>query len=407
MKIAARPRPSSSGGPPVQALLLRRWALHLLGSAAGPSADLWEGAARCGSRGWELFLAHECCALALQSRLERLGAWDRLPEHAATLIRERATPELQRVLSARAQLRLVGRLAASNDWRVIVLKGGVAAAGGEFIELGDVDILVAPELAMDVAAALEQAGFERSGHEEASPYHLAGRVTPNALPIEVHHTLEDGGQLSSLFGSATEMPGEPTLWRQGAVDHLCHLLHHSTIRHPERIGRIRDLLLLGHALRTSTPAEIAAVEAEIAEHEAGATLIDLLRLARQFEAGEFSSDPFGAAVMRTILLMRRRWWLAESRGGMTFLTYAAWIVVRGRRHWWGAYRHLRVRPLPTISSTRVLARLERRSHLLADAARQGLRVLAFGIATTYALIVEAEARWVELKMRSLSRTPSR
>lgn len=397
-----RPRDKTPGAGilSAQAICLRDWALHLLGTVDGPPDWLWEAAQLCHARSWELFLRLERCALALQTRLDSGGGWTRLPEAAAAVIRSRATDELQRVLSARAQIRTVARLAAKHGWKVLVLKGGVAAAAGELIDLGDVDILVEPERIAEVAAALDQLGFERHGLDHASPHHLAARAQPNGLHIEVHHSLKGGPGLDAFLSAAVPLSGEPALSRQGTVDHLRYLLHHATYQHPERTGRIRDLLLVGHALRSASPTEVALVEAEFLESEQVGRDIDsvraMLRLARALEERAFQgSDPHRGVALRSYILFGRRWWFTSSRGGMQILVYAARIAVRGRRHWLDEYHHLRAHRMNTISANRFFVRLERRAPLLAGAARQLLRLLTFTAAMTYALITEIEARAVE------------
>jgi hypothetical protein len=390
-----------SGSPAAGAIRLRGWALQLLGTRDGPTERVWEDAARREPRSWDLFLRLERCALAVQTRLDRDGGWDRLPDATTQLIRTLATHELQRVLSARAQVRTVGRLTAEHGWRVLVLKGGAAAAAGELVDLGDLDILVDPGQIGEVTAALDRLGFERQGLDHAAPHHLAARVMPNARHIEVHHTLKGGAGLEAFLDAAIPLEGEPRLLRQGPADHLRYLLLHSTIQHPERTGRIRDLLLIGHALRSASPAEIATVEGELArgelvDREAGAVALAVLRLARELEDRTFQGyDPQHGIALRVYTLFRRRWWFSGSRSGMQILVYASRILARGWHFWRDSYRHLRALRMNTITASPIFARLERRASILADAARQLLRLLTFTAATTYALIAEVEARWVE------------
>lgn len=199
-----------SGHIPAEALVLRSWALHLLGTRSGPPESLWQAAARCGLPSWHLFLRLESCALALQSRLDASGSWPRLPAEIAALIRNHALGELRRVLSARAQIKGVAQLAADRGWQAMVLKGGVAVAAGELIDLGDVDVLVAADRVHDFAAALGEVGYEQHGIDTETMHHLAARITPNGLRIEVHRSLKGGAELDAFLPAAIPLAGEPT-----------------------------------------------------------------------------------------------------------------------------------------------------------------------------------------------------
>ena len=67
-----------------------------------------------------MFLRAERCAVALSTRTEG---------DAPPLLHAAATVELQRILSARAQIEELGRQVAAIGERVVVLKGGLMALG--------------------------------------------------------------------------------------------------------------------------------------------------------------------------------------------------------------------------------------------------------------------------------------
>src|SRR4029077_4275685 len=101
------------GDQVADALRLRAWAIRVLsvGWAAPPDVN---------SEEWRLFLRAERCAVALSTRTEG---------EAPPLLHALATIELQRILSARAQIEQLGRLAAEVGERIVVLKGAVMALG--------------------------------------------------------------------------------------------------------------------------------------------------------------------------------------------------------------------------------------------------------------------------------------
>lgn len=379
-----------SGTVPAQALLLRGWALHLLGTAAGPSPALWAAATRCEPAGWDLFLKIEHCAVALQRRLDADGGWHLLPKPASKLIRSYAVGELFRALSARAQLRTVARLAEQHGWTVMVLKGGVAVAAGELLHLGDLDILVEADRIEEVEAALGRLGFEAQG--DATSYHLAPQVMPNALEIEVHRSLSDGTSVDDYRAAAVPLEGEQALWQLGGADHLRFLLRHSTGSHAERTGRLRELLLLGHALRTAHPAEITEVEVGLAAEPRGNTMRAVLDLARALNEQDYTSDPFEPLVLRVYILFHRFLWLSEGRFGLQLLARMTQLVSSGSGAWRAVFAKIRASPMRTISQHPLLSGLDRRARPLADLARHLLGLLSFGAVVACAIVVDITAR---------------
>ncbi|HEU4451765.1 MAG TPA: hypothetical protein VFR81_01860, partial [Longimicrobium sp.] len=134
----------------IAALRLRAWAIRVL---ASPAASV---PPREPAEAWRLFLLAERCALPLQNRLEAAAV--RPDGEAAAVLRERSTVELQRVLSARAELRRVAVLLRERGWPGLVLKGAASALLGEPVDLADVDVLVKTEHAEGLAEALGGAG---------------------------------------------------------------------------------------------------------------------------------------------------------------------------------------------------------------------------------------------------------
>lgn len=390
-----------SGGPaaggyrlprtvPAQAVVIRRWALCLLGSDAGPSPALHAAALGCAPAAWDLFLRVERCSIALQRHLDAGGGWAGLPEPVARLIRGHAAHELMRSLSAKAQLKQIGRVAAERGWMVLVLKGGAAVADGEFIHLGDLDILVEAERIGEVEAAFAELGYAPQG--DATSYHLAPQVQANAIEIEVHRALADGSDLSTFRAAALPVAGEPGLWRLGGADHLRLLLRHSTGNHPERAGRIRELLLLGHALRTASAAEIAEVEAGLAVEPRGETMRAVLVLARALYNQNVTDDPFESLALRVYVLFHHLLWLGEGRYGLQLLARTALLVALGYGSWRVVWDKISSSPMRTVSRHAVLGWLDRRARPLAGLGRRLLALLSFGAVLTGTVVVDAVAR---------------
>ena len=257
---------------------LRAAALTIL---AGREPD-WTRLEHCSADTWKLFLRTERCALALKSRLTAAGC--AVPDRARAEIERAATPELQRILSARGQLLRIGRLAAAHGIAGVVLKGGVAAlASAAPVDLHDVDVLVRPLQAEQLAGLLDEEGFHATG--PAGTAHLAQRIAPNTVQIEVHFALNDIELSDAMWNRARPLDGAAGLSRLGAPDHVWHLLVHSVVSHPYRRGSLRDVLLIADALRDCSPTELEEVERRSASHRLARTLHAQLEMARELGAG--------------------------------------------------------------------------------------------------------------------------
>lgn len=235
---------------------------------------------------WLFFLHTERCALPLKARLVATGGHGGLAPAARRLLDTAAQVELQRVLSARAQLLLVDRLAAEHGWNVVVLKGGVAAlAERGAVDLVDVDVLAEPDDARALAAALDDAGYPSIGF--SSPFHLHAQATEGELPIEVHIGIDMSGTRWSegVLNRAIPVPGAGHVRQLSPRDHLWHLLVHVGVRHPYRRSSVRDLLLIGQALARCSDGDVEEVMAAVGQHEYADALRNMLLVARGL-AGE-------------------------------------------------------------------------------------------------------------------------
>ena len=356
------------------ALLLRAWALDLFGGRGlqrHPSDSLAT---------WELFLRSERCALPLRARLAA----------RSPLLERLATVELQRALSARAQLLEIGRLAAAHRLEPIVLKGGVAALSDDPVDLADVDVLVRQEQSELLANLLNQRGYGSAIAGSAA--HLPARFGPESVPIEVHFAINDLEEIGELRARAQPMPGCPGLWRLSPPDHLWHLLVHSVVSHPERRGCLRDVLLITSAAQQCSPVELADVTGRIARSSRTSALSGMLALARAAGGGVDGTDCFRQEAAANYLLRDRFPWLARWRVLPPMATTV--FVLLGSR-WdrqaeWAAVLRRRVPSEP--STWKVLAALQRRAPRLGDMTRRLLRVGRLVVARLFAWPIAARAK---------------
>lgn len=302
----------------IAALRLRAWAIRVLAStsAAAPPLEPLEA--------WRLFLRAERCALPLQNRLEAAGV--RPDAGAAALLRERSTVELQRILSARAEMRRVGTALREHGWPGVALKGAASALLGNPVDLSDVDVLVKTEHAEGLAEALGEASEHRrlGSRVEAGQkglWHLAGLMTPSAVPLEIHYDLPLLGKIDPWTG--TTGTSEAGLRALSPSLHLWHVLVHGAFHHPERCGSLRELLVLRAAVRRCSPEEMREVEARVDASAAHALLRGLMAWVAMPGEEAARDDPFrAAAALRYSLWQRPRPSEGAGRWERTVMTVA-------------------------------------------------------------------------------------
>ena len=365
------------------ALRLRAAAIDVLG---GGQPD-WTQLAPSSHGTWDVFLRTERCALALKARIA--AAQREVPDQIETV----ATRELQRILSARGHLQRIGQLAAAHGIAAIVLKGGVAALISPApVDVQDVDVLVRPLQAERLAGLLDEEGFLGAG--PAGTAHLAQRISPNAVQIEVHFALNEIELTDGLWNRARPLDGAAGLSSLGAADHLWHLLVHTVVTHPHRRGSLRDVLLAGEALRDCSPAELKDVERRIAIHPFSQTLDELLDMARQLRDGLPVRDRFRREAAGNYVLRGPLGWLGFSRFWTPAFVSALFAQLggpAGRHAEWALAWH---RP-PFASPWGFAARLEHRSPRIGRWSRTAVKVTR--------LIVVRMAAWpVALAARLLT-----
>lgn len=261
-----------------EALALRRWALPALCGA--------EGAAPAASaEGWRTFLRAERCALALLARGEPVLG------DGAPHVRRRASVEAQRVLSAGAQLHMIGRLARTQGASVVVLKGGVPLAEGRpGADLVDVDVLAPAAQAEALGVALDASGYTAYGR--ASSHRLRERTTADDVQVEIHTGVPGIGAADGFVARALDAR-TPGLRVPHPADHLWHLLLHTVAQHTGRRGTLREMVVLADALGRCAPEDVAATGTRIAARRDGPALRAQLELAQALRARRPpAGDPF-------------------------------------------------------------------------------------------------------------------
>lgn len=358
--VIAPPRPAGRViATCAEALLLRRQLLPLLATSPTPPADAdVEKLRGIDARAWRVFLSEEGCAAVVQATLIRAGLLERLSAEARHEVEVHTLAETQRTLSARRQLRELARIAERRQWSIVVLKGGVGVAEGDTtLYLTDLDVLVPPEIASDLASELAALGY--GGGEDNKSHHLTPSVAAGGLPIEIHLQWDsDAATVDPGWWSRTvALERFAPLRRPSDRDQLWHLLVHTVERHAELRGRIRDMIVATKAARrlnedmsgkdASAAADqsenVAELGAAVGNHLMRAAMEKTLEFIRSFESGTIP-DPFvaRAAARYTLRLLFDRVRIPQMlRGQLIALTIS---LVDGPSE----LRHYARRVLPTV-----------------------------------------------------------
>lgn len=339
------------------AIGLRRWAWSVLAGRGGAMPEGTPGA-------WQLFLDREACAAAL-ARIPRVD----LPGP----VRARASLEAQRILLARAELAAVAGAAASAGLSLVPLKGTHALLTPETAYTGkDVDVLARPVDAAAAERALEAGGFAAASFR--SYLHVVLTRPGTDLPVELHGTIWPQAALSAddLWNAAAPSGSVPGLRILSPADHLWLSLVHVVAVHPERSGRLRDLLLIRDAAGRCAANDMATVAARIEAHPSRQALTEELSLSR----GQAGADVALAADRRAAA-----WYALDAMVGLT----PAGRPLRTRLAVWasmmvgpGAQPSTVIRRLVAVGGTsrlRPVAWLEVKSPWIGRAVRVGIRLV--------------------------------
>jgi hypothetical protein len=338
-----------------EALALRRWALGALARGPRPAAP----PPPASPAGWTVFLMGERCALGVADALGR----GRMADPVLRVLARRAHVEAQRVLGVRAQLAGIAGAAGRLGLRVVALKGAVPLLrGAHGPDLLDLDVWASPRDAAALAAWLDAAGLAPEGADAA--HRLAVRAAPDTMPVEIHTSIPG---LDACGPDSPRLRPLGALWALPAVDQAWHLLLHATEQHPDRRGRLRELLLLRDALDECSPGEVADLAARARTRAYPAMVSAQLELAMALgTAAGPAADPFAltAATQYVLVAAQRRLpdWLLRP-------LWRAAAAAAARRQ--GAPSEIGGGTLHLPSRNPVLAFLRR----IAPAAEQGTRRL--------------------------------
>ncbi|MDB4948425.1 MAG: putative nucleotidyltransferase [Gemmatimonadetes bacterium] len=285
----------------VDALRLRGWAFDALSSAGAPAPPPPASAAA-----WGFFNEMEWCALPLRARLRDACVWDSCDAAARDALTAAALGEMRRVHSAREEMAAVAARALDRGWKVVVLKGGASVAAGIDVHLADVDLLMCGQDAAAMQDALAAEGLR--GSPGVGEYGFAAR-RPDGVAIEVHESVAALGATDDALRDAVPLAGFPGLWKLSGERQLWHVLHHGVARHRDRAGRLREIVVLRHALGAASEAEIAGVEARARMAAEAEDLSCVLRMARASQ----SSDRIERYVRQRYFLLARWRWLGAAR----------------------------------------------------------------------------------------------
>lgn len=293
-----------SGANPAEAIELRDWTLAVLADeGAGP-------APHASVATWRFFLTLERCALPLTRVLAAVHG--RGPDPASRLVLdELAAIELRTAMAAVAEVAAIDVVARSTGWKIVLLKGARLAMETPALHLQDVDVLVRRDIVAPLADRMEHSGYAASSTDRSAAPHLSPRSVPGSLPVEIHRFMKGMPPPEELLERAIPCDGTGNLWRLSVADELQHLLTHTVAHHPDRRGRIRDVLALSRSLKRAPLDEQRAARRAAATTADSQAVTDMLRLAERIDSSG-AGDPF-----RQEALGRYR--LLSSVGGLPFM----------------------------------------------------------------------------------------
>ncbi|NNG16190.1 MAG: hypothetical protein HKM89_06875, partial [Gemmatimonadales bacterium] len=334
------------------------------------------------------------CAVTLERLITTSGRLQSLPTEVQQVLRQRALIELRRVLSARSQLRQIGSLAREREMRPIVLKGGwyVLHEDGA-LDLNDIDVLLPDDHARAFAAVLDELGHKTTF---SNPRHLSARVAPQKLPVEIHLSLETGGgsPAKSLWRGIVSVPSAPGLWRLSPGDHLWHVLHHATVDHPNRRGRLRDLVLIASAVGECSQNELESVRTMVDRHGYASPLQEVFTMAIDMSTGRAPRDRCWRVALSHYLVRGLTQRLRVSPARSRDLAEATVAAVLGRRErralWEQRIRQITLEP----SNYRFIAWVEERTPRLGRAWRVTVRTAYRTVVSLAAMPLAGAAKYV-------------
>lgn len=377
------------------ALRIREWALEIFSTSSSSRGAAARKSPPDDTGAWRLFLETERCARPLASTLVPRFV-ELLSPEVRSVLQDRAYVETQRVLLARGRLRDAAACALSTHVRAVILKGGVLLPAQEpALDLSDIDVLVPEDVAVAFHECLRERGYS-SDMERRDFHHLSPLYGKGGVPIEVHDSLWTTGESVSadLFNRAQPLQ-EPAdgIYRLATSDHLWHTLVHSTVYHLCNRGRVRDLLLIAHALANCSESEFDQIEARVQRHPQRQALRSQFEMASAIALETRVRDFFRETAASRYVVWSGLRPLGAPRGFSAGLADAAAAALAGEPE--RSRLRSEVFRLPAgKSSFRIVRTVEDFVPFLGRTWRVGLRMLKFGISWVLGGCVMILARWI-------------
>jgi hypothetical protein len=284
-------------------------------------------------------------------------------------------------------------MALKRNWRPVVLKGGCRSLDDDPLDLSDIDVLLPNDHAISLAAALDARGHEATF---SNPQHLRARLSPQALPVEIHVTLDPSGAPPEerLWHGITPITSNPGLWRLSPVEHLWHVLRHATVDHSSRRGRLRDLLLIADAASACTQDDLTEVTTRVEQHEDASPLGDVLTMALDISRNRTPADRFRPVAITHYMVRGLTQRLGMPQGLSRDVAEATFALVLGARERRALWRQRVLQTTQERSPYRFIAAVEERFPRLGRVWRVSVRsVYRTGVLVT-ALPIAAMARYL-------------
>jgi hypothetical protein len=240
------------------------------------------------------------------------------------------------------------------------------------VDLSDIDVLLPNDHATSLATALDARGHEATF---SNPQHLRARLTPQALPVEIHVTLDQSGAPPEerLWHGITPIPSAPGLWRLSPSEHLWHVLRHSTVDHASRRGRLRDLLLIVDAASACTQDNLAEVLARVGQHECASPLRDVLTMALDISRNSPPADRFRPVAITHYMVRGLTQRLGMSQAVSRDVAESTFALVLGARERRALWKQRVLQTTQERSPYRFIAGVEERFPRLGRAWRVSVR----------------------------------
>jgi len=286
-----------------------------------------------------------------------------------------------------------------------VLKGGLSALVGPGpVDLNDVDILLPEAAAAALATILDERGH---GAIFSTAQHLGARIMPNALPVEIHLSLDADGSppAERVWRGLTPVPGCSGLHALAPADHLWHVLRHAVVDHPNRRGRLRDVIVVADAVAACGAEELTGLKTRVDQHEYATPLGDVLAMAHAMSTGVPTADRFRHLALAHYLVRQLTRRLPVSTARARDLAEWTFALLLGRRERRALWIHQVWQRTLEPSPYRFIAWLEHRFPRLGRAWRVSVRAAYRALLVASALPIAGAVKLMGSRDLPATRTP--